>query len=267
MSGSLLPIRRHLQVTKSTLTSRFFEGYLPFLIAYLANFVILVSTLVVILFFPTNSSLPLSLANSPGNFPLGSLTAVFSPDTQVFLDFASWQSWYSLTASNFLIFLALFFILNWNVKRRERGIRLIYYSLVFLVLPVVANILNILLIDQSTLGPSGAYYSSVGLLVGFGLVNLWAGDKGGGLGKLMERGKLDAVIFILNGTVATGFLLLSFVDPTDFFSEVVAGYTVGYGIHMFCFYSAVVAALFLSYLRRSSLVPRQVQSIDQELPK
>lgn len=151
------------------------------------------------------------------------------------------------------MFLALFLILNWNVNRRERGIRFVFYSILFVILPVVANILDLHLINQSTLGPSGAYYTTNGLLVGFGLVNLWMGDTAGGLRKMMMTTRMDAVLFILNGTVGTGVLLLSFVDPTDFFSEVLAGYNVGYGIHIFCFYSAAALALMLGYSRRSKL--------------
>ena len=220
----------------------------------LANLSIMFSTLIVIFLFTKNSRLPLELDNSPGNFPLGSLTAVFSPDTQVFLDFESWKSWYILTMTYLAVFLALFLILNWNLNRRERGIRFVYYSILFLVLPVVANILNLLFINQSTLGPSGAYYTSYGLVVGFGLVNLWIGDQAGGLRKMIMTSRLDAVLFVLNATVGTGLLLLSFLDPTDFFSEVVSGYNVGYGIHIFCFYSALVLSLAIGYSRRSRLV-------------
>lgn len=145
-------------------------------------------------------------------------------------------------------------MLNWKVEKRERGIRFAFYSALFLVLPVVANILDLLLINQSTLGPSGAYYTSDGLLVGFGLVNLWMGDTAGGLRRMMTGSKVEAMLFVLNATVGTGLLLLSFVDPTDFFTEVLAGYNVGYGIHIFCFYAAVLLALSFGYSRRSKLV-------------
>ena len=121
--------------------------------------------------------------------------------------------------------------------------------------------LNLFLIQQSTLGPSGAYYTSSGLLVGFGLVNLWMGDAMGGWRKMTRR--LDVVLYFVNGTVATGFLLLSFVNPVDFFSEVVSGYNVGYGIHIFCFYSALVLCLILGYARRRPLATRQLSFVDQ----
>jgi hypothetical protein len=216
----------------------------------------LLSTLLIIFLFPKDTNLPLQLDNSPGNFPIGSITAIFSPDTQVFLDFASWKSWYLQNAANLTILLALFLIMNWNLKKRERGIRFVFYSIVFLVLPVVANILNLLLINQSTIGPSGAFYSSIGLAIGFGIINLWAGDAAGGLSKMMMARKVDAALFVLNAMIAPGLLLLSFVNPVGFFSEVTAGYTVGYGIHIFCFYSAVALSLLFCYLRRSSIVAR-----------
>jgi len=249
---------------KQSRASKFFGGNSPFLFAFFVNGAILLSTLLVIGLFPRNSNLPLQLDNSPTNFPLGSATAIYAPDTQVFIDYASWQSWYFLTAANFAVFLTLFLLLNWNLERRERGIRFTFYSIVFLILPVIANMLNVLLINQSTLGPSGAYYSSDGLLVGFGLVNLWAGDATGGWRKMTSR--LDAVLFVLNGTVGTGFLLLSCVDTVSFFSEVVAGYNVGYGIHIFCFYSAVAASLLFGYSRRSSLVvPRSTSKANTNI--
>ncbi len=239
----------------------FFESNLPVLLVFSVNFAILLSTLLVIGLFLRNPNLPLKLDNSPRNFPIGSLTAVYAPDTQVFLDFSSWQSWYFLNAANFAIFLVLFFTLNWNLDKKERGIRFSFYSIVFFALPVIANMLNLFLIQQSTLGPSGAYYTSSGLLVGFGLVNLWMGDAMGGWRKMTRR--LDVVLYFVNGTVATGFLLLSFVDPVDFFSEVVSGYNVGYGIHIFCFYSALVLCLILGYARRRPLATRQLSFVDQ----
>ena len=248
-----------MQVAKSSSRDKFFESYIPFLSAILVNFAILFSMLLVIALFPRNSSLPLQLDNSPGNFPIGAVTAVFTPDTQVFLDFASWQSWYVQTAANFAVFLALFLILNWNLKKRERGIRFLYYSLVFLTLPIIANVLNLVLAGQSDVGPSGAYYTSNGLVVGFGLVNLWVGDVSGGLRKMLVR-KWVAVLFILNALVGTFSLMLSFVDPVDFFSEVAGSYTVGYGIHIFCFYGAIGFSLVFGYWRRASLIVPQVPS-------
>ena len=239
-----------------TIRDRFLEGDIPILIALIANLTIFLSTLYVISTFPRNPNLPFTIDNSPQNFPLGSFTAAFSPDTEVFLNFSSWQSWYLLTIANFGVFFALFALLNWRIDKRERGIRFLFYSVVFLSLPVLANILNLLLIGQSTLGPSGGFYSSVGLLVGFGLVNLWAADKSGsGLRNMLIHSKrLDAATLVLNGAIGTGFLMLSFVDPTDFFSESAGSYLVGYGIHMFCFYSAIGASLLLGYLRRSRLI-------------
>jgi hypothetical protein len=250
-----------LEKTKESSKDGFFESNLPVLLVFSVNFAIMLSTLLVIGLFLRNPGLPLQLDNSPGNFPIGSLTAVYTPDTQVFLDFSSWQSWYFLNAANFAIFLVLFLLLNWHLDKKERGIRFTFYSIVFLILPLIANMLNLFLIQQSTLGPSGAYYTSNGLLVGFGLVNLWMGDAMGGWRKMTRR--LDVILYFLNGTVATGFLLLSFVDPVDFFSEVVSGYSVGYGIHIFCFYSAVVLCLLLGYARRRSLAVHQLALMDQ----
>jgi hypothetical protein len=251
-----------LLATEKLSSSKFFGSKVPLFLPVFANYAILFSTLIIIALVPRNSALPLELANTPKNFPLGSLTAVFAPDTQVFLDYSSSLSWYLLTLVNFAVYLGLFFLLNWNVKRSERGIRCTFYAIVFLVLPVIANMLNLLVIGQSTLGPSGAYYSSDGLLVGFAVVNLWAGDAQGGWRKMTKR--LDATLFVLNGAVATGFLMLSFADPVDFFSEVVSGYNVGYGIHIFCFYAAVVLAVLFSYSRRASLVNRALYADEPE---
>jgi hypothetical protein len=219
--------------------------------------------LLVILLFTRNPNLPLQLDNSPRNFPLGSITAVYSPDTGVFLDFASWNSWYLLTSANFVVFLALFLVLNWNVKRRERGIRFVFYSGVFLVLPVIANILNVIFLNQSTIGPSGAFYTSEGLLTGFSLVNLWAGDASGGFSKM--TGRIDPILFVLNALFGTFLLLASFVDPVDFFSEVITGFAVGYGIHIFCYYFAIGAVFLLAYSRRSYLTVPKLTSIDTDL--
>lgn len=181
------------------------------------------------------------------------MTAAFTPDTQVFLNFSSWPSWYLLTLANFVVFLSLFAILNWRLNERERGIRLALYFALFLILPVIANLLNLVLIGQSTLGPSGSFYASVGAVTGFGLVNLWTGDRDGGLSETLRRSnRIDAGVLILNGAIGTGFLALSFFDPSDFFSESQGAYLVGYGIHMFCFYSAVLACLCVGYLRRKS---------------
>jgi hypothetical protein len=236
----------------------FFEGIVPVLLVIFVNCAILLSTLLIIFIFTNDASIPLKLANTPKNFPVGSITAVFSPDTQVFLDFASWKSWYLQNLANFTIPPLLFLGLNWNINKRERGIRFVFYSLVFLILPILANVLNLVLIDQSTLGPSGAFYASIGLLVGFGIINLWAGDTvGGGLSSMIEKDKIvDAILFVLNGIVGAGLLLLSFVNQAGFFSEAIAGYTVGYGIHIFCFYSAVALSLLIGYLRRSSIAPK-----------
>jgi hypothetical protein len=184
------------------------------------------------------------------------------------LNYSSWPSWYTLTLANFAVFLALFLILNSGVDERERGIRFTVYSVSFLSLPVVANILNILLIGQSTLGPSGSFYASVGMLVGFGLVNLWEADVKGGLSEALRRsGRIQAASLILNGAIGTGFLALSFFDPSDFFSETQGSYLVGYGIHMFCFYSVVLLCLLIGYLGHKSAVRSRLHSLDDERNK
>jgi hypothetical protein len=240
----------------------FFEGNTPYLLVSLVNCSILVSTLLVIFLSFHNLIIPLELANSPKNFPIGSLTATFSPDTQVFLDPSTWISWYALTLTNFAVFLTLFLILNSNLKsKKEGGIRFVFYSCVFLVLPFVANMLYVITTGGSSLGPSAAYYTSVGLLVGFGLVNLWAGDVSGGM-RSMRGQRKEIILFVLNGMIGTGFLLLSLLNQTSFFSEVVAGFNVGYGIHIFCFYSAIILCLIYGYWRRACLViPLQPSSI------
>ena len=99
-------------------------------------------------------------------------------------------------------------------------------------------------------------------MTGFSLVNLWMGDASGGLRKI--SGGLDLVLFVLNALIGPFLLLISFVDPVDFFSEVVVGYMVGYGIHIFCFYSAVGAALLLSYSRRLSLIVPRLPIVDAD---
>jgi hypothetical protein len=230
---------------------KFFESNVTLFLPFFVNYAVIISSLLIISALPKDTNVPLQLDNSPGNFPMGSVTAVFSPDTQVFLDFGMWKSWYFLTVEYFTIFLILFLILNWNLNKIERGIRCGFYSIVFLVLPIVANMLNLILIGQSTLGPSGAFYTSEGLVTGFGLVNLWAGDAAGGLRNMTSVREM--VFFVLNAAIALGLLLFSFADQAGFFSEAIGNYKVGYGIHISCFYSAVAISLLFSYLRRSSL--------------
>ena len=120
-----------------------------------------------------------------------------------------------------------------------------------MVLPVIGNIFYLIVIDQPTIGPSGAFYTSAGLLTGFGIVNVLIGVKRGLRSVLLPRA--NRFIFVLNGTIGLGLLSVSFVSSSAFFSEIMPGYRVGYEIHIFCFYSAILISLVYAYLRRSPL--------------
>ncbi len=113
---------------KSSRSGKFFDGNIPFFLTLFVNCAILLSMLLVILLFIRNPNLPLQLDNSPRNFPLGSITAVYSPDTGVFLDFASWNSSYLLTSANFVVFLALFLgpELECQKERKRNQIRVLF---------------------------------------------------------------------------------------------------------------------------------------------
>lgn len=208
-------------------------------------FSIILGNLYVTLLYVSNHDAIFPLLNTWGNFPHGIFTAIFTPDTQVFLGQISWTSWYIVTEVSFLLFLSMFVVLNADQSERELARRSCFFATAIIAVPMVSNFVS-LLRGYETVGPSTAVYASQGLVLGFSLFNsiVWIGK-----GHPRYRDKKRAAAIIASLAFAFSFIAIPLVPPFNFFNVV---NKVDWGSHVFCFVVGAGVALLWSLIRRKS---------------
>ena len=233
--------------------------------------IILINELVFV-FFLRDPNSPLKLLNNWSNFPLGLVTAVFTPDSQVFLCYTGsfqasacysfYVSWLTVTAGSLGVYLVIFFLVNLGQSARELGVRSLFYSVMILAISVISNYLG-LLREPGSVGPSTAIYAGLGLGLGFALANSIVWFLGGR--RFSSQRQVWAVGMSVALTIGLGVFALA--DPAGFFN-VSSTQRIDAGAHMFCFTVGALVALpvglrsvagsLIGILRRQSgQVPRQ----------
>lgn len=208
--------------------------------------IILVNELVYLIFL-RDSSFPLGLLNNWSNFPFGTITAIFTPDSQVFLCYtgsfqastcyASYLGWLVVTAGSLGAYLVLFFVINLGQPTREVAIRSTFYAVVILVISVVSNYLG-LLREAGSVGPSTAIFAGLGVVLGLAASNSveWfrRGHRISGLRELWAVGIGVALVI--------GLLGFAIGDPAGFFN-VNPTQKVDAAAHIFCFVCGAAVSL------------------------
>ena len=199
------------------------------------------------MFFLRDTNSPLMLLNNWSNFPLGLVTAIFTPDSQVFLCYTgSFQAsacytfyldWLTVTAGSLGAYLAIFFIVNLGQSARELGIRSFFYSAMILAISVVSNYLG-LLREPGSIGPSTAIYASLGLGLGFAFANSIAWLLSGR--SFSNQRQVWAVGMSI--TLTTGLIVFALADPVGFFN-VSSTQRIDATAHMFCFTVGALVSL------------------------
>ena len=229
---------------------------------------ILVNELVFLLFLH-DTSLPLRLLDTWSNFPLGVVTAIFTPDPQVFLCYtgafqasacySSYLSWLVVTAGSLGAYLVIFFVVNLGQSARETAIRSLVYAVMIIVISAASDSFG-LIREAGSVGPSTAIYAGIGLVLGFAASNsivwLLSGKTFSGL-----RQGSAIVIGIVLPVVLTGFAL---ADPVGFFN-VSSTQRVDATAHMFCFVAGALVSLPIGLRSVSRLRPRPVNQAEAGL--
>jgi hypothetical protein len=205
-------------------------GLLGILVSLVIIFAIIIGNVYVYLVFRSNPNLFFGLINSAANFPGGLLTAIFSPDTTVLDGSQTFADWYIGFAVALVVFFIVFLITNLGVDDREIGVRSLLYGPMLIVISIVSNVFS-LARGQSSAGPSTATFASMGLVLGFSILNssIW-----------LERGhpKLQSareyVSTISSLAIVFGLVFLPLTSPIAFFNIDPAN-KVDWVAHLFCF--------------------------------
>jgi len=200
--------------------------------------IILVNELVFLLFLQ-DTSFPLRLLNNWTNFPLGLVTAIFTPDSQVFLCYtgsfqasvcyASYLAWLVMSAGSLGAYLVLFFVVNLGQSTRELAVRSTFYAVMIIAISAVSNYLG-LLREPGSIGPSTAIFAGLGIVLGFAASNsiVWLRTS-----RALHRAR-DVWAIGLGIALVIGLLGFALRDPADFFN-ISSTQKVDATAHVFCF--------------------------------
>ena len=219
------------------------------LVPLLVVSVIVIGNLLVYLEFLYNHDFVTSLLNTWSNFPTGLVTAIFTPDSQVFLCytgnfsgsecFQGFMSWYAIDVGYLAFYLGLFYVINMNREARDRVLRLSFYGLMIVAVSVVSNLVDLSRPGVTgSVGPSTAAYTGIGLVYGFSIITV-IGAPFGDRDIRNARNFFAIAISAIMVVVLTGFYL---VDPTDFFN-VNSLLKIDSAAHMFCFVGGTLVSL------------------------
>ena len=136
---------------------------LGLLVGPVVTIAIIYSNAEVYLAFLKNTDVINSLFNNWSNFPTGLVTAIFTPDSQVFLCYnginsaaychAYFSAWYTLDVELLVAYVALFFLVNLGEDVPELSLRSVYYGIMIIAISVVSNWLA-LYRTPGSVGPS-----------------------------------------------------------------------------------------------------------------
>lgn len=200
--------------------------------------------------FRSNPSSYSSLVDNSAHFPMGVVTAVFSPDAAVLggsQSFVDWCIGFTVTLS--ILFL-LFLITSLRVSLKDIGFRSVFYGLMLFVVPIASNAFT-LVTGQSSFGPSTVTFTSLGLVLGFSVLNVgvWLDRNRPGY-QNQRLGEYVSTIVSLGIVFALVYLPLVF--PSSFFNTASA-YNVNWMAYVFCFVFGIVGPFWYYTTRESSV--------------
>lgn len=206
--------------------------------------------------FPRNHGIIDPLFNTRSNAPWGLLTAVFTPDPQVFLCYtgkfqasncyAYFMSWFAVTAGNLVLSLALFLVVNLNHEAHERGVRSVFYGIAIIAISALSNLVD-LVRGIGSAGPSTAIYAGIGIVLGFSLANT------AGLVWIRRCANLRSTVAIAVSLATTlGLLVMAGAYPADFFN---ASSTLKVEVfaHELCFLLGTLISFVFAFRGRQTL--------------
>ena len=225
-------------------------GLLGILLALAIILAIVMGNTYVYFAFRSNPASYLSLVDNSAHFPLGIVTAIFAPDAAVLggsQTFADWCVWFTVTLS--ILFL-LFLITSLRVSLRDIGLRSVFYGLMLFVIPIASNGFT-LVTGQSTFGPSSVTFTSMGMVLGFGILNVgvWLDRNRPGF---QTQGLREYISTIVSLAIVFALVYLPLVFPTSFFYTA-STYNVDWMAYVFCFAFGIVGPFWYYTTRESSL--------------
>lgn len=221
-------------------------GLLGILFALVIIFAIIAGNAYVYLSFQSNPNQFSGLANNAANFPTGLVATIFSPDSTVLNGSQTFADWYAGFAIAVVVFFLVFLITNLDVEAREIGFRSILYGLMLILIPIGSNAFS-LLASQSSVGPSSVTFASIGLVLGFGILNagIWVERDGPRL-----RNGRELLSITISIAIVVGLISVALVSPVTFFNTDPINKADWIG-HVFCYVIGAVAPVWFHSMRES----------------
>ena len=200
--------------------------------------------------FRSNPNLYSSLVDNSAHFPMGVVTAIFAPDAEVLggsQNFANWCVGFAFTLS--ILFL-LFLMTSLRVSLRDIGLRSVFYGLMLLVVPIASNAFT-LVTGQSSFGPSTVTFTSLGLVLGFGILNVgvWIDRSRPGFQDQRFREYISTIVSL---AIVFALVYLPLVFSSSFF-DTASSYNVDWMAYVFCFVFGIVGPFWYYTTREGSL--------------
>jgi hypothetical protein len=198
--------------------------------------------------FRSNPTLYSGLVDNSAHFPMGIVTAIFAPEAAVVggsQTFTNWGVGFTVTLA--ILFL-LFLITSLRVSLRDVGFRSIFYGLMLIVIPIASNAFT-LVMGQSSFGPSTVTFTSMGLVLGFGILNIgvWLEHNRPGF---QSQGFREYISTIVSLAIVFALVYLPLVFPSAFFN-IASTDNVGWIAYLLCFVFGIVGP-FAYYTTRES---------------
>jgi hypothetical protein len=224
-------------------------GLLGILFALAIILAIVMGNAYVYLEFRSNPSLYLGLVDNSAHFPMGIVTAIFAPDAAVLGGFQTFADWYVGFTVTLPILFLLFLITSLRVSLRDIGFRSVFYGLMLIVIPIASNAFT-LLTGQSYFGPSTVTFTSMGLVLGFGILNVgvWLERNRPGF---QNQGFREYISTIVSLGIVFALVYLPLVFPFSFFN-IASTYNVDWIAYVFCFVFGIVGPFWYHTTRESS---------------
>jgi hypothetical protein len=210
--------------------------------------IIIMGNAFVYLSFRSNPSLFNGLVDNSAHFPAGIVTAIFAPDAAVLNGSQSFAAWCVGFAVTLGILLLVFLITSLRAPGREIGFRSVFYGLMLVVIPIASNAFS-LVRGQSSVGPATVTFASMGLVLGFSILNagVWFERNHPGFQSQSLRDYISTIVSI---AIVFALVYLSLVFPVAFFN-IAPTYNVDWMGYVFCFVIGVLVS-FWYYTTRES---------------
>jgi hypothetical protein len=226
-------------------------GLLGIVLALVIIMAVVIGNAYVYLSSRSNPSLYLGLVDSSAHFPTGILTAIFAPDPAVLGGSQTIEEWGVGFAVTLAILFALFLITSLRVSFRDIGSRSLFYGAMLIVIPMASNAFT-LVTGQSYFGPSTVMFASMGLVLGFGILNtgVWFGRNRPGF---QNQGYREYISTIVSIAIVFALVYLPLVFPFAFFN-IPPTYNVDWTAYVFCFVFGIVGSFWYYTTREISNV-------------